>query len=81
MFGDVGTDSGLSWTVEAAVASRGRSQVVQSTARISFTVVQWAHSQGDKDGLENNRKAIKLISSTALQFPVTDHKEFISYIK
>lgn len=45
---------GLSWTV--AVASRGRSQVMQRTACISLTVVQWEHSHGDRDGLEVNNK-------------------------
>lgn len=38
--GDVGSDIELSEAVEAAVASRGRSQVEQRTARVSFTVVQ-----------------------------------------
>lgn len=42
-----------SCTAGAAVASRGRSQVVQRTALISFTVVQWAHSQEDGEELES----------------------------
>lgn len=38
------------------MASRGRSQVVHRTARISLTVVQWEHSHGDRDGLEEHRQ-------------------------
>lgn len=45
----------LSWGAEPAVARRGLSQVEQRTARISFTVVQWEHSQGDRDGLEGDK--------------------------
>lgn len=38
------------------MASRGRSQVAHRTARISLTVVQWEHSHGDRDGLEEHRQ-------------------------
>lgn len=40
VLGDEGSDVRLSCSTDAAVASRGRSQVVHRTARISFTVVQ-----------------------------------------
>lgn len=65
----------LSRTVDTAVASRGRSQVVQRTARISFTVVQWEHSHGDRDGLKSSGEGqhffsapIKNTSSANLHF-------------
>lgn len=38
------------------MASRGRSQVAHRTARIWLTVVQWEHSHGDRDGLEEHRQ-------------------------
>lgn len=49
------------------MASRGRSQVVHKTARISLTVVQWEHSQGDRDGLEGYQRG-RMISTQRFLF-------------
>lgn len=46
------------------MASRGRSQVVHRTARISLTVVQWEHSHGDRDGLEEHQMKNDIDSAT-----------------
>lgn len=56
VLGDDGSEVRLSCRRDAAMASRGRSQVVHRTARISLTVVQWEHSHGDRDGLEEHRQ-------------------------
>lgn len=68
-FGDVGADTEPSCTIGAAVASRGRSQVVQRTARISFTVVQWAHSHDDGDELESHRETLALPPQAMMSRP------------
>lgn len=60
VLGDEGSEVRLSCRTDAAMASRGRSQVVHRTARISLTVVQWEHSHGDRDGLEEHRQ-LKMI--------------------